>query len=57
MPQIQIPSPLRRSSGKQASVDVPGKTVRETFAGLVSLHPDLKRYLYTDDGKPAPASS
>jgi molybdopterin converting factor small subunit len=51
MPQIQIPSPLRQYSGKQASVDVPGKTVAEALAGLVSQHPDLKRHLYADDGK------
>jgi adenylyltransferase/sulfurtransferase len=51
MPQIQIQSPLRQYSGKQASVDVPGTTVGEALAGLVSQHPDLKRHLYTDDGK------
>ena len=51
MPQIQIPSPLRQYSDKHASVDVPGKTVGEALAGLVSRHPDLKRHLYTDDGK------
>src|SRR6202140_4486614 len=51
MPQIQIPSPLRQYSGKQASIDVPAKTVGEALAGLVSRHPDLKRHLYTDDGK------
>jgi len=51
MPQIQIPSPLRQYSGKQASVEVAGKTVAEALAGLVSRHPDLKRHLYADDGK------
>jgi adenylyltransferase/sulfurtransferase len=51
MPQIQIPSPLRQYSGKQASVDVPGKTVAEALAGLVAQHPDLKKHLYADDGK------
>lgn len=51
MPQIQIPSPLRPYSGKQATVDVPGKTVGEALSGLVSQHPDLKRHLYTDEGK------
>ena len=51
MPQIQIPSPLRQYSGKQASIHVPGKTVGEALAGLVSQHPDLKRYLYAEDGK------
>jgi molybdopterin converting factor small subunit len=51
MPQIQIPSPLRQYAGKQASVDVQGKTVGEALSGLVSQHPDLRRHLYTDDGK------
>jgi sulfur-carrier protein len=51
MPLIQIPSPLRQYSGKQASVNVSGKTVAEALAGLVSLHPELKRHLYTDEGK------
>ncbi|MFZ0686383.1 MAG: ubiquitin-like small modifier protein 1 [Terriglobales bacterium] len=51
MPKIQIPSPLRQYSGKQSSVDVPGKTVGEAMAGLVAQHPDLKKHLYNDDGK------
>src|SRR5258708_24276416 len=51
MPQIQIPSPLRQYSGKQASIEVPAKTVGEALTGLVSQHPDLKRHLYTEDGK------
>ena len=51
MPQIQIPSPLRQYAGKQASVDVQGKTVGEALSGLVLQYPDLKRHLYTEDGK------
>jgi len=51
MPLIQIPSPLRQYSGRQASVTVAGKTVAEALAGLVSQHPELKRHLYTDEGK------
>jgi molybdopterin converting factor small subunit len=51
MPQIQIPSPLRPYVGKQASVQVSAQTVGDALAGLVSQHPDLKRHLYTDDGK------
>ena len=51
MPQIQIPSPLRQYSGKQATVDVSGNTVGEALAGLVALHPELKKHLYNDDGK------
>jgi adenylyltransferase/sulfurtransferase len=51
MPQIQIPSPLRQYTGKQATVDVPGNTVAEALAALVALHPDLKKHLYNDNGK------
>jgi molybdopterin/thiamine biosynthesis adenylyltransferase/rhodanese-related sulfurtransferase/molybdopterin converting factor small subunit len=51
MTQIQIPSPLRPYSGKQASVDVSANTVGEALAGLVTQHPELKRHLYTEEGK------
>jgi molybdopterin converting factor small subunit len=51
MPQIRIPSPLRQYAGKQASIEVPAKTVGEALASLVTQHPDLRRQLYADDGK------
>jgi len=51
MPQIQIPGPLRQYVGKQLAVQVPANTVGEALTGLVSQHPDLKKHLYTDDGK------
>ena len=37
--------------GKQASVDVAGSTVGEAMNALVAQHPDLKKHLYTDEGK------
>jgi adenylyltransferase/sulfurtransferase len=30
---------------------VKGSTVAEALTGLVSQHPDLRRHLYTEDGK------
>lgn len=51
MPQIQIPSPLRQYTGKQASVSVPANTVGAALSGLVNQHPDLKRHLYNEEGK------
>lgn len=51
MAQIQIPGPLRQYAGKQATVEVPAKSVGEALTNLVSQHPDLKRHLYTEDGK------
>jgi molybdopterin converting factor small subunit len=51
MPQIQIPSPLRQYVGKQATINVPAASVGEALKNLVAQHPDLKRHLYTDEGK------
>lgn len=51
MPKIQIPTPLRQYVGKQSAIEVAGGTVGEALSGLVSSHPDLRRHLYTDDGK------
>jgi len=51
MPQIQIPGPLRQYAGKQVSVDVSAKTVGEALANLVASHPDLRKHLYTEEGK------
>ena len=51
MAKIHIPTPLRQYTGKQASVDASGGTVGSALSDLVSQHPDLRRHLYTDDGK------
>ena len=51
MTKIQIPTPLRQYSGKQATVEVNAGTIAEALSGLVSQHPDLRRHLYTDEGK------
>src|SRR5260370_25069400 len=51
MPKIHIPTPLRQYAGKQPAVDVSGATIGEALSGLVSQHPDLRRHLYTEEGK------
>ena len=51
MPKIHIPTPLRQYTGRQAAVDVTGGTIGEALSGLVTNHPDLRRHLYTEDGK------
>ncbi len=51
MSTIHIPTPLRQYVAKHASVQVPGTTVGEAMNALVAQHPDLRRHLYTDDGK------
>ena len=51
MSKIHIPTPLRQYVGKQASVDVSGSTVAEAMDALVAQHPELRKHLYTEDGK------
>jgi molybdopterin converting factor small subunit len=51
MIKIHIPTPLRQYAGKQGTVEVQGGTVGQALSGLVNKHPDLRRHLYTDDGK------
>jgi len=51
MTKINIPTPLRQYAGKQPTVEVKAGTIAEALSGLVSKHPDLRRHLYTDDGK------
>jgi len=51
MAKIHIPTPLRQYAGKQAAVDVKGGSVADALADLVNQHPDLRRHLYTDEGK------
>lgn len=49
--KIFIPTPLRQYAGKQDAVEVHASTVNDALAKLTSTHPDLKRHLYTEEGK------
>jgi molybdopterin converting factor small subunit len=49
--KIFIPTPLRQYAGKQDAVEVHASTIGDALVKLTSTHPDLKRHLYTDDGK------
>jgi adenylyltransferase/sulfurtransferase len=49
--KILIPTPLRQYAEKQASIDVPARTVGEALGALASQNPELRRHLYTDEGK------
>ena len=51
MPKIQIPTPLRQYAGKQPAVEVKAGTIGDALFDLIAQHPDLRRHLYTDDGK------
>jgi adenylyltransferase/sulfurtransferase len=49
--KIHIPTPLRPYAEKKDVVEVGGSTAGQGLAALTSRYPDLRRHLYTDDGK------
>ncbi len=49
--KILIPTPLRQYADKQAAIDINGNTVGEVLGNLTSRYGDLRKHLYTDDGK------
>ena len=48
---VMIPTPLRAYAGKQASIQVPAGTVGEALSALTTQFSDLKKHLFTDDGR------
>jgi adenylyltransferase/sulfurtransferase len=51
MPRIHIPTPLRQYAEKRSAVEVGGATVGDALSKLTIQFPDLRRHLYTEDGK------
>jgi molybdopterin converting factor small subunit len=49
--KIHIPTPLRQFAAKQATVTVSAATVGEALDELTSTHPELKKHLYSEEGK------
>jgi adenylyltransferase/sulfurtransferase len=51
MPKVLIPTPLRQYAGKLDSVEISGASVGEVLDALTTQYPELRRHLYTDEGK------
>jgi molybdopterin converting factor small subunit len=49
--KILVPTPLRQYAGKQPAVDVEATTVGEALNALTATYPDLRKHLYSEDGK------
>ena len=49
--KVFIPTPLRAFTGKQDTVEVNGTTIQQALDQLTSQHPDLRKHLFTDEGK------
>lgn len=49
--KVLIPTPLRPYADRKAAVEVSGQTVGEALNALTSQHSDLRRHLYSEDGR------
>jgi sulfur-carrier protein len=48
---IFIPTPLRQFTGGKDTVETTGTTVSEALDGLTAAHPELRKHLFTPEGK------
>ncbi len=51
MAKVIIPTPLRKFTENQASVEANGTTVQEAIGNLATNFPDVKKHLFEADGK------
>ena len=51
MAKVLIPTPLRQFTGKQDAVEAAGGTVGEVLSALTAQYPDLRKQIFTDEGK------
>lgn len=49
--KVIIPTPLRAYAGKQESVELQANTVGEVLSSLTTRFADLKKHLYSEDGR------
>ena len=49
--KVLIPTPLRRFTGKQASMECSASTVGEALGSLTTSFSELRKHLYTEDGR------
>jgi molybdopterin converting factor small subunit len=49
--KILIPTPLRQYADKKDAVEVNAGTVGAALERLTASHPELRKHLYTDEGR------
>jgi sulfur-carrier protein len=49
--KVLIPTPLRTYAGKQSTVELNDGSVDDVLNELTSRYPDLRKQLFSDDGK------
>ena len=48
---IYIPTPLRPYAGGQSAVELNAATITGALDGLTEAHPELRKHLFTGEGK------
>lgn len=51
MATIIIPTPLRKFTDNKAKIITSGGSIKESISQLGTLHPDLKKHLFTEEDK------
>ena len=49
--RVLIPTPLRAFTGGRDTIDLEGATIGDLLKELIAQHADLRRHLYSDEGK------
>jgi molybdopterin synthase sulfur carrier subunit len=49
--KVIIPTPLRQYAGKKDAVEIEAKTVAEALSKLTSQYGELRKHLYTEEGR------
>jgi molybdopterin converting factor small subunit len=49
--KVIIPTPLRQYTAKKDAVEIGARTVAEALAQLTARYADLRRHLFTEEGK------
>ena len=47
---LKIPSPLRRFTNGESSIEVNGNSINKVLEELLNAHPDIKGHLVEEDG-------
>ena len=51
MAKVIIPTPLRKFTENQATIETAGGTVLESIKDIATQYPDLKKHLFDDEGE------
>ncbi|CUS77628.1 molybdopterin synthase subunit MoaD [Candidatus Kryptonium thompsonii] len=49
--KITIPTPLRPYTENRDTIEVEGQTIRELLKDMTERYPQLKRHLFSEDGR------